>query len=110
MDPKRLVLENGNNCLALDVFLQINVAPPRSRLPHYEQIADQLYVVEHEGNQVFVRLIEIWFLKFREISSIDTLMVSGLRSGEWKLRFLEKHPETTEESEMAIYCYKKEKV
>lgn len=110
MDPKRLVLDNANNQLALDVFFQINISPPRSRMPHYEQLADQLFIVDHKGSQIFVRLIEIWFLPFREICDMETLMFSGKRSLEWKLQFKQSHPDTGDETEMAIYCYQKEKV
>jgi len=108
MEAKKLVLENSNHCLETDVFTVINICPPPERLPPYNTICDPLYVVTHNGADIYVRIVDVWFSSFRNITDFQTLWATGRFADEWRQDFKEKHPEVEADTKCMIVCYKRE--
>ena len=114
---KELQIENSNNKLQCQGFVHISFAPPVSYfdrqgnyvVPIKESSFDQVYLIKHEEKEIFVKLINFTRLKFWQISCVDTIAGYGLDSFDWKKQFKEKYPDCDEETEMAVYCYLKEK-
>ncbi len=105
-EAKEMKIPNLNNCLACDAFIQINIAPA-SLIP--ESSMNKLYYVNHEGQDIYMRLIDILRIDFAEISSLMTLPATGMESHEWRDDWLAKYPDTKADTKMCIYYYKKHK-
>jgi len=100
---KELKLTNENNILECDAFVKINLAPGQLK----ESDFDQVYLVKHNGKDIFVKIVDILRVSFSRVSSIMTLPATGHESHEWRRQWREKHADTTDDTEMAVYYYKK---
>ena len=106
MEAKELKLPNYNNCLACDAFIQIHFAPDK---PVMETDLDRLYHVKHEDQDIYMQLVDLQRIPFKNIESIITFPATALEAHDWKACWLEKYPETKPDTMMCVYYYKKKK-
>ena len=106
MEAKLLNIPNHNNCLACDAFLQINFAPEGS-IP--ESSMEKIYFVKHEGNEMYLKLIDMLRISFSNITSTITLPATGKEAHEWREWWLQNNPDTKADTKMAVYYFKKHK-
>lgn len=104
MEAKKLFLANDNNRLQCDAFTQVHFAPEQ---PIRESDMSRLYVVRINDVDVFLQMVDLIRIPFKNIGSLVTLPASGKESAEWKRDFLKLYPSTTDETPMAVYMYRK---
>ena len=117
INAKPLKIENENNKLLQDEFTQIHFAPPRAcfkkdgtyRGTFIESDFNQVFVITCNEQQIFVKLKDFTRILFKDICNRYTQACSGRDAYHWKFDFMTKYPTTTNETEMAIYTYTKEK-
>ena len=110
---QQLAVENSNNILGCDGFVQVHFAPPVAGLnkegifiaPITEESFNKIYVIKRGEESVFVRLDSFVRLKFWQISSIYTIPGYGIESHLWKQKFKERYAEVSDDTDMAVYCY-----
>lgn len=103
-EAKALPLKNLNNCLSCDAFVYISLAPNR---PVLENELEKIYYTEVDGLQFYSKLVDIMRFKFSRMPSLATLPATGMEGHEWEKWWLEQHPNTHPDTEMAVYFYKK---
>lgn len=101
---KELKIDNDNNKLQCNGFLQVHFAPPA---PISEEKFNITYLINTDGASIFVKLDSFIRIRFWQISSIYTIPGYGIDSFDFKKQFKEKYPKTNDETEMAVYCYLK---
>lgn len=110
---KQLKIENDNNKLQCEGFLQIHFAPPvngfdpsgQFKIAIKEESFNTTYMINVNGEDIFVKLDCFTRIKFWQISSIYTIPGYGVDSFDFKKMFKEKYPNTNDETQMAVYCY-----
>lgn len=110
---KPLAIENENNKLACDHFIQINLAPPPPEVQPDGSVKayittktfEQVFVIDQPTEKLYVLLVDLFRLFFSEISSAHTFQASGLSVFDWIDKFREKYPKVTDSTPMAIYFY-----
>lgn len=113
---KLIKISNDNNRLANKVFTVIHFAPPEGKVdasgtykpgfPGWDK--EPKYVVEHEGTNIFVKLIDITHpIQFKDIHNVFTYPSCGQDSYHWKVDFMTRYPQTTNETPMAVYYYER---
>lgn len=103
LNPKKLHLENYNNKLQCDAFVEINFAP-KTKFETKHTL--QPYVLP---NGAIVKLIDVYLIKFDALTDVYTLPAMGMRAGEFWRWWWQSYPDTTEDTMMGIYFYKREK-
>ena len=106
-EAKELPLKNLNNCLACDAFNYITFAPDRSvsEIDLYK-----IYYVKNGDEAFYCQIVDMYRCNFSRVPTIATISATGMEAHEWVLWWLEQYPETTAETKMAVYQYKKIKV
>ena len=104
MEPKRLYLNNDNNRLLCEAFLQLHFCPPK---PVTESDLSQVYIVPVDGEEIYIQMTGLIRVPFDQISSLMTIPAAGLESFEWKKRWLETYPATNDNTMMAVYMYRR---
>lgn len=113
---RALKIDNDNNKLNCSGgFIHIGFAPPKAHFAKdlqvvpsiREQDFDKLYSIKMGESDIIVKLHSFIRLKFYQISCLYTIPGYGVDSFDFKTEFKEKYPATTEETEMAVYCYTK---
>ncbi len=102
---KELLIENENNKFSCKFFCQITLAPPSDGF--VPDLIGKTFVIKHNGQSLFVRLKTYTTETFDMVFSAYTLPCCGLDEWEWKKRFLEKYPDTTNKTKIGIYCYER---
>lgn len=105
MEAKPLTLTNENNRLNCDGFIQIHFAPAHGSVR--ESDFDKIYSVNHDGAQLFLKLIDFKRTTFENIGSVYTIPSTGMTGDAWAKQWLKKYPKTKPDTEMAIYCYQR---
>jgi len=104
MNPKKLFLQNDNNKLACNCFLQIHFAPPR-RVAESEM--SQVYSIEYNGENLLLEMAGMIRLPFSSIGSVFTLPATGKESQQWSKEWKDQYPSTTDATSMAVYMYRR---
>lgn len=110
-----LKIENENNKLDQLEFIQLHFAPPRAGFNKQGEFVkgvieadfNRIYVIKHNGANLFIKLTDFTRIKFADISNSYTMMCSGMTSYNWKVDFMTRYPATTNDTEMAIYHYER---
>ena len=103
-EAKELKLQNSNNRLACDAFLQIGLAPAE---PLIEADFNKLYKCNNDGKEFYFKLVDLMKLEFKNIGGIITLPSTGLEAHEWRKQWKERYPDTTDNTMLCVYYYKK---
>ncbi len=103
MEAKRIYLTNDNNRLGCDAFLQIHFAPLHGIT---ESQLSQVFVVNANGTDRFLKMVSMIRIPFEQISSVMTLPASGKESDVWKEEWKKTYPSTNDITMMAVYMYK----
>lgn len=101
---RTLAITNENNKLGCDAFIVINLAPSG---PVHEKDMERLYSVKHNDDLVIVQLVDILRLPLSAVNTTMTLPASGKAWHEWIKDWRLKNPNTTPETCMAVYYYKR---
>ena len=104
-NAQSLRLENENNKLLCQGFVQIHFAPAPGTVK--EKDFEKLYVVRKDGEDIFLKLESFVRVPFSHIGSIATIPATGLDSFTWAKQWMEKYPKTNMDTEMAVYCYQR---
>ena len=115
LNARPLQLENINNKFSCRFINQIHFAPRRAhwnkqgiyRGDLIEKDFEQIFLINNNGEKVFVQLREVWEISFKALKSIYTLSVDGVDAYTFKYNFMTKYPATTNETQMAIYLYER---
>lgn len=102
--PKPLYLNNDNNRLHCDAFLQLHFAPVR-RIT--ESDYSQTYLIKVNEEDVLVRMVDMVRIPFDQVGSVITLPATGKESEQWRKDWLKTYPTTNENTMMAVYMYKR---
>ncbi len=102
--PKPLYLNNDNNRLRCDAFIQLHFAPMKQIT---ESDFSQTYVLKVDNEDVFVRMVDMVRIPFDQVGSVLTLPASGKESAEWRKDWLKTYPTTNANTMMAVYMYKR---
>lgn len=103
METRKLKIEDVNNKLQCMAFLVIQFAPPEGVVRSED--FQRLYAVEHEGKTLLVKLVDFARVPFNKIPTIVTLPATGFESKAWRELWRQRHPQTKDDTEMAVYCY-----
>lgn len=114
-NAKPLKIENENNRLDQQEFSVIHFAPARAHFDSHGELVpgvrqkdfDRVYVVQHQGKDLYVKLKDFLRIPFKKISNGYTQQSCGQDAYFWKFDFMTKYPKTTNETEMAIYYYER---
>jgi len=106
-EVKELPLKNLNNCLACDAFNYITFAPDRSIT---DKDLQKVYYVKNGDEAFYCQIVDLYRCDFSRMPTIATISATGMEAHEWALWWLEQYPETTAETKMVVYQYKKIKV
>lgn len=104
MQQKRLFLQNDNNKLACNCFLQIHFAPPR-RIAESE--LSQVYVTDHDGKDIILEMADMIRLPFSQLGNVFTLPATGKESDAWQADWKKQYPLTEDNTAMAVYMYRR---
>lgn len=104
MEAKRLLLKNDNNRLHCLAFTQLHFAPP---VAIRESDLSQVYVVNVDNGEVFLKMVDLVRVPFEHISSVHTIPAAGKQSDEWKKDWLKLYPSTNANTMMAVYMYQR---
>ncbi len=104
--PKELPIENENNKLQCNVFFEINFAPTAAQ-PLLDWHFEKDYLIKIDDHLKTVNLVNFWRVPFKNMHDWVTIAATGLPAPQWKFAWKELHPETTDETQMGIYCYMK---
>ncbi|HYC27875.1 MAG TPA: hypothetical protein VEB42_03650 [Chitinophagaceae bacterium] len=108
METRLLNLEDLNNKLECFGFTVIHFSPPKGVITTAD--FNRLYVVKREdGKSILVKLVDFARIPFGKIGSILTIPATGFEAHVWRQHWLQKHPNTRDETEMAVYCYIKQR-
>ncbi|HEX8315681.1 MAG TPA: hypothetical protein VF609_11840 [Flavisolibacter sp.] len=104
METKLLNLEDVNNKLQCFGFTVIHFAPPKGSIKTED--FNRLYLVKREdGKSTIVKLVDFARMPFGRIGSLLTIPATGLLANVWREQWRRKYPATTDDTEMAVYCY-----
>ena len=104
METNELPLKNYNNCLACDAFVYIHFAPAGS-IP--EKDLEKIYYTKNGDQEFYSQIVDVQRFKFSRMPSLATFQATGMEGLEWCKWWLEQFPNTQEDTEMAVYYYKK---
>ncbi len=97
-------LENFNNKLYCNGFVVINF-PPATKFS--TKVALKVFQL-NVGNKVqYVSIVNVIETPFKDIGDWYSIPAFGLREGEFRRMWMQKHPTTTDETILAIYFYQK---
>lgn len=100
-----LTLANDNNRLNCFGFIQIHLAPPKESVKAED--FQRVFYVKDGDNELYVKLVDFARVKFSDIGSVLTIPASGFESHVWKQMWLQRYPQTTNDTELAVYCYQR---
>lgn len=103
MESVKLAIENENNKLQCNAFVQIGPAPGTFR----ESSFDKLYCISTNNEDRFYKLVDFIRIDFKDIGSAFTIPASGFESVAWKFQYKRSHPEVNDDSKMAVYFFQK---
>lgn len=106
---KELKIKNYNNCLLSDVFITIGIAPPREKIPARHIVEGSLFFFSLDDEKIFIRCIDIFFVKFKNLTDHFTLWAYGKNYDEYKAWWLSENTDTTDDTIMIVCYYRKEK-
>ncbi len=104
---KELSIHNHNNKLATECFIVIDLSPGRNKVPPRSVMEGRLYSASHDGETIFVKIIDMLFIKFHQLTDHITLWANGLSYIDFKKEFFEKHNHAVEETEVIVYYYRR---
>ena len=105
MQTKKLSIPNENNKLLCDGFVHIQFAPPHETVR--EADFNEVYEIDVDETVARFQLVDFLRLPFNSIGSAFTVPATGMRSDEWRDKWIERYPKTERDTELAVYCYKK---
>lgn len=103
-EVKELPLKNYNNCLSCDAFNYITFAPAR---PITDEDLEKIYLVKNGDEIFYCKIVDLYRCKFSRMPTIATFPAFGMEGYEWQIWWLEQYPQTTDDTEMVVYQYKK---
>lgn len=114
-NAKPLKISNENNKLSQKEFIVIHFAPARAHFNDkgefvrgiIESDFDRIYVIDHDGKKIFVKLKDFTRVKLTDIRTNSTMQCSGQEAYFWKMDFLKKYPKANNDTELAIYEYER---
>jgi hypothetical protein len=104
---KELSIANHNNKLAGEYFIVIDFAPAPERIPKRSQVEQKLYSAKHNDETIFVKIIDLLPVQFKQLTDHITLWANAKTYIEFKQEWFAQHPHCTEETPMMVYYYKK---
>ena len=102
--PIPISLANLNNKLLCSGFVVIN-KPPAKKLTAAD--LQQVFDVTVNNLTFSCQVVDVIIVPFLKIGIWYTLPAAGMMEGEWKRQWLENNPDTTDETDLAIYFYRK---
>jgi hypothetical protein len=100
-NPKPLPLQNLNNKLLCQAFVEINLAPKEK----FEEKHRQLRFVLPNG--AIVQLLDVQVLSYQAISDIYTIPATGMQEGDFRRWWEKSNPGVTDDTLMGIYYYRR---
>lgn len=105
MEAVKLAIENENNKLHCNAFVQIGPAPGVFKASSF----DKLYVTRVGEEDHFYKLVDFIRVDYKDIGSVFTIPSSGLESFAWHYQYKQDHPDVTDDTKMAVYFFQKHK-
>ena len=103
-DCKPLNIANDNNKFSGDGFIVIDKAPANTYSPEF---FDTIYVIPHDGQMMYCQLVACNKIKLGNIRNYHTLPACGKLAYFWGKDYIKDNPESSIETEVAIYSFKK---
>ena len=103
-EPTPISLANYNNKLWCNAFVVINLPPPEPLKPDDHT---KIFSILVNGKNVLVRIVSVITVPFLKVGEWYTLPANGLTEGEWRRYWMGIHPNTTDETLIGIYYYKR---
>ena len=103
-DCKLLKIANENNKFSCDGFIHIDKAPVINYSP---QFFDTVYQLEHEEELMYCQLVSCHKIKLKNICNYHTVPATGKLAYFWGKDYIKDHPDSSIETEVAIYSFKK---
>jgi hypothetical protein len=103
MEAVKIEIPNENNKLHCNAFVQIGPEPGVWK----ESSFDRLYSIRVGDEDRFYKLVDFIRIRFIDVGSAFTIPACGLESQAWRHQYNRDHPDTTNETKMAIYFFKR---
>ncbi len=103
MEATKIEIPNENNKLHCNAFVQIDRAPGQWS----ESKFNQLFCICVDNEERIYKMVDLIRIRFADIGSAFTIPASGMTSFGWKYKYKLEHPNTTDETKMAVYFFKK---
>jgi hypothetical protein len=100
----KLRLANTNNKLHCKGFVVINF-PPATKFSTKDSLT--VFQLDLDRYIYYVNIVNIIEVAFKDIGEWYTIPATGLKEGEWRRMWQNSHPNTTEETILAIYYYQR---
>lgn len=104
---KTLLIPNLNNKLSCNYFSHIGFSPDQ-KIPESE--LKQKYIIEDQNKEIEnfeAELVTFARCPIGFLSEMDTYMANGVDKDKFMMDFKLEHPEVHEETEIAIYIYRR---
>lgn len=105
MEATKLAIANENNKLHCTAFVQIGPAPGSFT----EKSFDKIYSIRVDDEDRYYKLVDFIRIDFKDIGSVFTIPAAGVESYAWKFLYKNDHPETTDDTKMALYFFQQHK-
>jgi hypothetical protein len=103
MEATKIEIANENNKLNCNAFVTIDLEPgnwPESKF-------NRTYCICVDGEDRLYKLVDFIRLPFADIGSAFTIPAAGMTSFAWKRKYKRDHQNTTNETKMAVYFFKR---